>query len=502
MSRHPLSPHLHWTQRLMILCIWAALTPACSEPPTRRDSSPPLVGSQSRGIAKVTRGGRDFLRPKDTPAGKTWLYQISLPFQVARDKAAAFCNVREGLVKGVDFECGVDVILFNNLSDLNSDDAVLVTRNQEEPNPHSNPPGKPSVVVKYPARGGFVPLEAKRNDGSPHPHAGTGFGINQAIAWKTGDPGVPPYGVNMFSGPETFQYFEVHQFTYDGKTFKVASSERVSVTEVVSGWTMLDGGLTNAIPDGDDFLVGMTGGKIAATNLKKANPEVARLSGAGVMRWRRDGGVWKPVSFVPVTGNDGSFEPSLIRDSDGQLLFSARGSHEPDYNDIRVWRSKDKGETWSKTLHVRGAISSSTISLNQAADGTPYIAANLYEVFLSPLDHIKVAKDPEGRPRLGGATRNTLCLWPLNAERNGLATPVIARDCSAEFGPPPGASAWRVDHPSAMTVRLADGKWHNVLAMRILEYGELTFVMPPTPNSGAYLEEVISSGEAIPVWNF
>ena len=442
------------------------------------------------------------MRPRDTPAGKTWLYQIALPFQVSRDTAAAFCNVREGLVKGVDFECGVDVILFDNLSNLNGDDAVIVTRNQEEPNPHSIPPGKPSVVVKYPARGGFVPVAAKRNDGAPHPHAGTGFGINQAIAWKTGDPGVPPYGVNMFSGPETYQYFEVHQFAYDGKSFKVAASERVSVTEVVSGWTMLDGGLTNAIPDGDDFLVGMTGGKIDPANLKKANPDVARVSGAGVMRWRRTDGVWKPVSFVPVTGNDGSFEPSLIRDTDSQLLFSARGSHEPDYNDIRVWRSKDKGETWSKTLHVRGAISSSTISLNQAADGTPYIAANLYEVFLSPLDRIKLAKDSEGRPRLGGATRNTLCLWPLNAERNGLATPVIARDCSAEFGPPPGGSAWRVDHPSAMTVRLADGKWHNVLGMRILEYGELTFVMPPTPKSGAYLEEVISGGEAIPIWNF
>ena len=53
-----------------------------------------------------------------------------------------------------------------------------------------------------------------------------------------------------------------------------------------------------------------------------------------------------------------------------------------------------------------------------------------------------------------------------------------------------------------MTLRLADGKWHNVLGMRILEYGELTFAMPPTPKSGAYLEEVISSGEAIPIWNF
>jgi hypothetical protein len=225
MSRYPLSPPPHWMKRLMILWVWAVLTPACSEPPSRHASSPPTVETQSQGIVKVTRGGRDFLRPNDTPAGKTWLYQISLPFQVDRDKAAAFCNVREGLVKGVDFECGVDVILFNNLSNLNSDDAVIVTRNQEEPNPHSIPSGKSSVVVKYPALGGFVPLEAKRNDGAPHPHAGTGFGINQAIARKVDDPGIPPYGVNMFSGPETYQYFEVHEFAYDGKSFKVAANE-------------------------------------------------------------------------------------------------------------------------------------------------------------------------------------------------------------------------------------------------------------------------------------
>jgi len=486
----------------MILCLGAALTSACSEPAaTRRESPSPVVGTQSRGIVKVTRGGRDFFRPRDTPAGKTWLYQISLPFQVSRDKAAVFCKVREGLVKGVDFECGVDVIPFESLSNLTGDDAVVVTRNQAEPNPHSIPP-KPAMVVKYPMRGGFVPAGAKRQDGTPYPLAGTGFGINQAIGWKTDDPGLPPYGVNMFTGPERFEYFEVHQFAYDGRTIKVTGTERVSLTDLVPGWTILDGGLTNAIPDGDDFLVGMTGGKVDAATLKQSNPSVASISGAGMMRWHHDGKAWRAVSFVPVTGTDGSFEPSLIRDVDGKLLFSARGSHEPDYNDIRVWRSEDNGETWKKVIHARGAISSSTISLNRAADGTPYIAANLYEVFLSPLDLIKVAKDSEGRPRLGGATRNTLCLWPLNDQRTALATPVVARDCEAEFGPPPGGSAWRVDHPSAMTVRLADGKWHNVLGMRVLEYGELTFVMPPTPHTGTHLEEVISSGEAIPLWTF
>lgn len=480
----------------LLLC-WGCSTQPTSPPQT--NTSPP---QEARGIVALTKGSKDFTRPPDAPAGKTWLYQIVMPFQVSATMAGALCNIREGLAKGVDFECGVDVILFDRLSNLNADQAVAVTRNQEEPNPHSIPPGKPAVIVKYPARAGFVPLGARQTDGTAHPSAGTGFAINQAIAWTKDDPGAPPYGVNMFTGPEAYWYFEVHQLSYDGRTFKVTGTERVPLTQLVPGWTIQDGSLTNAIPDGNDLLVGMTGGKIEGSHLRQASPSVANLAGAGVMRWKHDGKAWKPTSFVPVTGTDGSFEPSLIRDTDGKLLFSARGSREPDYNDIRVWRSGDNGATWNKIIHVRGAISSSTISLNQASDGTPYIAANLYEVFLSPLDRIKLPRDSEGRTRLGGATRNTLCLWPLNAERNALEPPLVGRNLAAEFGPPPGGSAWRVDHPSGMTVRLAEGKWHHLLGMRILEYGELTYAMPPTPQTGSYLEELISAGEPKPTWKF
>jgi len=90
------------------------------------------------------------------------MYQIVMPFQVSATTAGALCNIREGLVKGVDFECGVDVILFDRLSNISTNQAIAVTRNQDEPNPHSIPPGKPSTIVKYPARAGFVPLGARQ----------------------------------------------------------------------------------------------------------------------------------------------------------------------------------------------------------------------------------------------------------------------------------------------------------------------------------------------------
>ena len=47
----------------------------------------------------------------------------------------------------------------------------------------------------------------------------------------------------------------------------------------------------------------------------------------------------------------------------------------------------------------------------------------------------------------------------------------------------------------AVTLRLADGGWHNVIALRILEYGELTRMQDPTPRTGAYLEEVLSAAK-------
>ena len=192
----------------------------------------------------------------------------------------------------------------------------------------------------------------------------------------------------------------------------------------------------------------------------------------------------------------------MIRDVDGALLFCVRGGDEPDYQDIRVWRSGEGEAEWTRAVHVRGVVSSTPISVNQAADGTPYVAANLYEVFLHPAGLARVKTDSEGRLRGGGWTRETLCIWPLNEGRTGLEQPMVVMDGSKEFGRPPGKSAWRVDHPSGMTVRLSDGAWRHVLAFRVLEDGEMSYAMDPTPYTGCFLEEVISRGEPIPVWNF
>ena len=50
-------------------------------------------------------------------------------------------------------------------------------------------------------------------------------------------------------------------------------------------------------------------------------------------------------------------------------------------------------------------------------------------------------------------------------------------------------------------MRLGDGRWHAVLAYRILGQAEFKGA-EPSAHTGCYLEEVISDGPVVPVWRF
>ncbi|MFN0171204.1 MAG: sialidase family protein [Bryobacteraceae bacterium] len=449
-------------------------------------------------IVRVTRGPADLVSPSHVSGGETWRYGLAYPFQVAPRLGGILCNIRREFGPGVDFEVGSDVVLFDNLRAMGK--AFAISRNHEGPNPKTKPPNQPAIMVKYPIQGGFVPLGAKRTDGSPHPHAGTGFGVVSVQAWPPDDRYVPKrrsgeaavyLGRRPYPGVERYEFNELQQYRFDGSEFRALKTEAVAFSDLISGWTILNRGITCAIADGDDLLLPLVGGK-----------EESR-SGAGISRWKHGDNGWRAVSFTPVSGADQAFEPSLIRDTDGSLLMCARGSGEEYYNDVRVWRSTDGGAQWKKIIHARGIISSTPVVLNQAADGTPYVVANLNEVLMHPTDpRYRYPVDAQGRTRAGGWLREKLCLWPLNAGRTELEAPILVRDCRADFGAPPGGTTWNIDHPIAATLQLADGAWHNVLAVRVVERGEVTHLMGPTPQTGTYLEEVVSSGTAIPTWRF
>jgi hypothetical protein len=118
------------------------------------------------------------------------------------------------------------------------------------------------------------------------------------------------------------------------------------------------------------------------------------------------------------------------------------------------------------------------VTLNQAVDGTPYLVGN----------------------RLGHE-RDWLVIWPLNADRTGLEGPISVRNALEEFGPPPSGKVWFMDHANASVVRLGDGRWRNLLSYRIMDRGEHAG-KPPAPQTGCYVEEVVSSGPTVAPWRF
>lgn len=443
-------------------------------------------------ILGMTRGSPDFRIPPTASEGSVWRYGLALPFQVAAGLAAISCNIRAGFH---DFEGGNDAILFSDPSNVRSVVTVPLNRNQDVPHPRT---GQPAVMVKYPAHIGFVPFGTKRPDATQHPGAGTGFGLTEAVAWPTG-------GEVEFRGPDHYEYLELQQYSYDGNQFRVLSSEHVEVDNLLSGWTLYGGPLSNAIPDGDDLLFAMAGGKVDRKGWFENQPPQG--VGAGVTRWKRGATGWRPVSFTPVTGWDHSMEPSLIRDTDGSLLFSARISGS---NTIRVWRSLQSGKAWTKVIEVSGMNGFGPMTLNQALDGTPYVATNLYDVLLRPLaSQFRSRKNSAGIFRGGPSGREKLCIWPLSPDRRNLQAPLLVRDAYAEFGPTPSGDTWNIDHPSAMTLQLGDRKWHHIMAMRICDHGEVAPIWmhhgyPPAPQSGTYLEEVLSAGDPVQTqaWNF
>ena len=438
---------------LLIVGLSVACAPlACEAGEASRSRQEATAGSS--GLLRITRGGADLPAPPAPPPEQIWRYGMGMPFQAGPMTAWLFCNIGRDGTPGQDFEMGTDVVLFDDLGRIDPARAVAIARVHEEFNPRNR---QAYIVAKYTMRGGFVPLGAKRTDGTAHPHAGTGFGICEAVGFRK-DMGTKPY-----RDPDSFHYIEFHQFSYDGNEFRVLNMERRRDFELGDGWKVYLPGMTAAVADGDDLLFAMAG-------RKPGFPPTA-----GVARFQRKANAWQPVSFTAVTGPpDAYFEPSLARDNDGRLVFSARGPKTA----IEVWK-QDGANAGKALLHAEGVRSATPVVLGRAADGTPYIIGN----------------DPRHY-------REILQVWPLDGQRTGLESPIVVRAPADEFGPTPQGDSWFVDIPSAGVVRLADGRWHGVLTHRLCTRKEVEGGGLPAPQTGCYVEEVFSTGQVLPEWRF
>lgn len=444
------------------------------------------------GIWKIIRNPRALEAPPGMPAGETWRYMLNYPFQVAPNLAGAYCNIKTTPGPGQDFGGGADIVLFDHPTRLRPERAVKVARNHLAPNPNNG--GRPAAFAKFPGMIGFVPLGAKRPDGSPHPHAGTGFVLVSCTAWPLDDSegfSTAPdrTGRAAYRGPKAYRPNELYQLSYDGTNFRVGAPEVLQESGIIQGYNLDMTGMGCAIADGDDLLAGMSA-------------HSANHVGAGLQRWSRINGAWRPGAYEQVTPDDDSIEPTLMRDLDGGLLFCARGRrhHGPP---MRIWRQAGPGAPWELRLNINRLLPSTPVTLNRAVDGTPYVAGNFYEPEF---------RLPEGLHSDGGisrlepmgrrAERSTISVWALNAARDGFDAQFIARDPRSEFGLPPHGTTWAVDHPVGSPVRLADGRWHSLMGYRLLEWKENTHFIPPSPLTGCYLDEIVSFGQPAPLWDF
>ena len=448
--------------------------------------------TQKGGIVRVTQGPADLVLPRAGDGlgdADEFRYGIGHVFQAGPNQAGLLCNLRfEGLPAG-DFEAGMDVVIFDDTQKISSTNAVPVTRTVKYAD-RAN--GQWRIVLKHLSVGGFIPFGARRADGSPHPHAGTGFGITQAIDYPMKGHG-PNYGYysKLDYWKAAVRTTEAQQFSFDGKEFKVPRVDTYTQANPLrapgSKWRIIAPPIRMGIPDGDDLLVGV----VAIPN--DASVQVPAHRSCGVSRWRRMDGRWQPVEFTPVVSSrmpkqprvvQGHkmpilpMEPTLIRDLDGALLFTVRSAYTKYENHVvRVWRSVD-GHAWKVIVEQPDMRGQSPVTINRAADGTPYIVSN------AP-----------------GRERDKLVLWPFSRDRTGFEEPVTVRDALQQFGRPPSNIVWFMDHPNAGVVRLADGRWHDLLVYRIMDRGEHGGQAPP-PQTGLYVEEVLSTGRATPAWRF
>jgi hypothetical protein len=418
----------------------------------------------------------------------------------------------------VDYENGGDILVFSDLKDIRAERAVPLVRNEPAVHPRT---GRRLVMVHHLPQGGFVPLDARLPDGRAHPHAGTGFGLSVLNGYPADES-----DAHAHVAPDLHRYLMLLQYRYDGARFTIDRADRLTEDQVLPGWFVFNRGLGPAIPDGEDLLFGLVGGRlddiarahrersrqIGRTEHPHAREPMGECYGSGLSRWRRGADGWRPISFVPVygAGPDMAFEPSVIRDHDGSLLLTVRGKGsdappgekdagglENTFEHFRVYRSADNGRDWQSVIHLPNMRAPTPVTLNRSAAGTVFLAANPYREQMF---------DAQGRKILKTKMRDRLCFWPLTPDRKGVAASLCVLDTNARFGPPQSGHAsslgrldhtniWSADHPITGVFRLGDGRLHTLISFRLTDAAVTAGGALPAAQAGTWVQEIIDAKE-------
>lgn len=420
------------------------------------------------------------------PYNRKGVYQITHPVQLDASTVGLFVNIRADRSDAPDFEMGTDFCITRDPDFRHLEGFVPVIRNEGNKHPVS---GKNFLMVAYPAFPAFVPLGVLLPDGTPHPYAGTGFCLTVRLGRPCDADGSSGAGYTNPLKDEVLNDVLISQLSWDGKELTITGSERKIFAEFAGELSFAGTPFAGIVPVGVDLLIG----GIHALPGEK-------LGRAGVSRWQNENGKWKEKSFTPV-GAPGSYEPSLIRDTDGSLLFTLRtaaGEWYPalqtsaegmadsaNIRDLRVWRSEDEGKHWSLCIQKKNVCNGCPVSITRTLDGTPVLLTNR-----------RADLTATGKAMFHGSIREQLVAWPLNALRNDVLPEILLRNAVTEFGTGFYDGGWYMDHPIGEVVRLGDHQWHSIVCHRNMEIAEGGAGKAMTPFTGAYIEE-LRGGEII-----
>lgn len=427
----------------------------------------------------MTVPGPVVTEPFDSAPGRRLRYGLATIWQVSPTEIAVQVNRRPCCIPVVDLEDGSDLFVTDRIEGLKTARPQPLLRNREGVHPRS---GAPLILVHYPVTGGFVPLGAKRADGTPHPHAGTGFGVGVVLGYPADHSVARPEGAG-----DVHQYLVLQQYRYDGARFEVQVSADIPCDELLPGWWLHRHALGPAVADGDDLL-------FAHVTRRDGGPAVP-----GVARWRRGANGWAPDDYQVAGGIENVCEPSLVRDTDGALLMAVRPLTWEVADHFTVLRSADGGRTWELRVNDPAMRAHSPVVLAATANGHPVLFAN-------PLRRTCIRGD--GTMLHAAWMREDLHAFPLTDDRRHVQTPSVLLDARQRLGPARQKEGghpnfWYLDHPIAGTFRLGDGAWHVLVPFRVGELWEVCTDAPPTEASGCWIGELHGDDDAPrPPWVF
>lgn len=418
-----------------------------------------------------------FGRSPTHEADEQLITTTATPFRIARGQVGFWCGLNRAESGLLDHAAGSDLIWWSGPIDSPTVHRIAVCRNAIETNPVT---GKPSLFMRFPESGGFVPTDERLADGRPHPAAGTGFSMCHVCAVplevleEQGDRSAN--GTWAHQGT-VYRCLEVRQIRFDSASFCISDVRRYHFDELLPGWLIQNVARNAAVVDGEALLWPLA----CAANSGQALDRFDTKGSIGVTRWGFRDGCWGIQSIEPVDSGFRGYEPSLIRTGQGGFSLTARIDGPPDSWDkfsIPVWTSGGGGSNWKQAFRAERHRANSPLLIGSTATGQEFIVGNLMVGGMNQ--------------RSLGYSRELLALWMLRPDGSGLESSKLLRCGQLDFGEAPTQHGWKLDHPSSTVIEDSEGQRVCLLTYRVQASDENRLKeVGPTRHSGVYVEQIL-----------